>query len=98
MNIGALRTSVKLCDIEKYEDINLKCSKDKQNVNTLNDDLSADDVESSDVDKKNIILKQGRKATVVLELVYKPGFFNVDDRIVLCESNVKIVGLVTEIM
>ncbi len=95
MTIGTLRTTVKLCKIYNCNNINLKSSKDKQRVITENNN-EPDIINDTPVDKQ--ILKQGHKANVELELVYSPGYFNVDDRIVLSEGDVKIVGIVTSIL
>ena len=92
MVIGALRTTVRLCHINHIERVNLRCSKDKQQLPIV-------DIDENGKEKPaETILRQGNRATVEIQLLYRPGYFNIDDRIVLSEGNVKIVGMVTKIL
>jgi GTPase len=93
MTIGALRTTVKLTKIHAVNDISLKYSKEQILTNSSNSSSNIDGVD----DKGSRVLKQGQKADVELELMHRTSYFKVNDRIVLSEGNVKIVGIVTEI-
>jgi elongation factor 1-alpha len=69
--LHSYRSTVKIVEIEKKEDINLRKSKE--------------------------VIPRGKKVYVKFQVVHRPCFLSMDDRIVLVEGTLRIVGRVTGI-
>lgn len=81
LTINSLRTTVQILAIHKRDKIALKYSGDQ----------IKDSTESSTK------LSQGDRATVEFKLLFQPGYFNINDRIVLSEGDVRMVGRVVSL-
>ncbi len=88
LTINTLRTTVQLTKINKVDKVNLKIS--GEHLTDSSEDLKK-------VPQTQTKLAQGDRAFVEFELIFQPGYFNINDRIVLSEGNVRMVGRVTEI-
>lgn len=87
LTVNSLRTTVEILEITKRDKTQLKTSVDNTKLNMSGENIT----------QSKVLLSQGDRATVKFKLLYQPAYFNVNDRIVLSEGNVRMVGIVTQI-
>jgi GTPase len=85
LTINSLRTTVQIMNIHKRDKIALKHSGEQ---------LKASNEQITEPSNK---LAQGDRATVEFKLLFQPGYFNINDRIVLSEGDVRMVGRVVSL-